>query len=166
MSAISRLFISLFAVALAGCATIVSDDDYAVSMNSDPEGASFVVTNRAGLEVQAGVTPQVVQLAAGAGYFKGESYTVTVVKEGYEEQTFTIRSSMDGWYWGNLLIGGLIGMLIVDPITGAMYKLPDRVDISLNSAVTQEGDNGKSGIVFASIDDLTAEQRSRLERIE
>ncbi|MBK9107742.1 MAG: hypothetical protein IPM92_05015 [Saprospiraceae bacterium] len=28
-----------------------------------------------------------------------------------------------GWYWGNILFGGLLGILIIDPITGAMYKL-------------------------------------------
>lgn len=30
---------------------------------------------------------------------------------------------IDGWYFGNILLGGLFGMLIVDPATGAMYKL-------------------------------------------
>lgn len=38
---------------------------------------------------------------------------------------------MDGWYIGNLLFGGLIGMLIVDPATGAMYKLDDSVYATL-----------------------------------
>lgn len=30
---------------------------------------------------------------------------------------------MNGWYFGNLLLGGVIGMLIVDPATGAMYRI-------------------------------------------
>jgi hypothetical protein len=34
---------------------------------------------------------------------------------------------MDGWYIGNILFGGLIGILIVDPLTGAMWKLDDVV---------------------------------------
>ena len=34
-----------------------------------------------------------------------------------------IQGKLDGWYFGNLLFGGLIGMVIVDPITGAMYRL-------------------------------------------
>lgn len=34
---------------------------------------------------------------------------------------------MDGWYMGNLLFGGFIGFLIVDPATGAMWKLDDNV---------------------------------------
>ncbi len=32
---------------------------------------------------------------------------------------------MNGWYWGNFAIGGLIGFLIVDPLTGAMYRIKD-----------------------------------------
>jgi hypothetical protein len=34
---------------------------------------------------------------------------------------------MDGWYIGNILFGGVIGFLIVDPATGAMWKLGDPV---------------------------------------
>jgi hypothetical protein len=30
---------------------------------------------------------------------------------------------LNGWYAGNILIGGIVGLLIVDPATGAMYKL-------------------------------------------
>ena len=41
-------------------------------------------------------------------------------------------SKVEGWYWGNILFGGLIGMIIVDPATGAMYKLDtEAVDVSL-----------------------------------
>jgi len=43
---------------------------------------------------------------------------------------------MSGWYWGNILIGGLIGMLVVDPLTGAMYKLPDGANANLGNPLT------------------------------
>lgn len=43
---------------------------------------------------------------------------------------------MDGWYFGNILFGGLIGFLIVDPATGAMYTLkPDTLNVHLVSNV-------------------------------
>jgi hypothetical protein len=42
---------------------------------------------------------------------------------------------VDGWYFGNLLFGGLIGLLIVDPATGAMYKLePNEINCNLVSS--------------------------------
>ncbi|MDR1896957.1 MAG: hypothetical protein LBR10_09235, partial [Prevotellaceae bacterium] len=33
---------------------------------------------------------------------------------------------IDGWYFGNLLLGGWPGMLIIDPLTGAMWKIESR----------------------------------------
>ena len=41
---------------------------------------------------------------------------------------------MNGWYFGNILFGGLIGMIAVDPATGAMYTLqPKAVDTTLDA---------------------------------
>ena len=55
------------------------------------------------------------------GYFSGKKYTVKISKEGYAVQTITVDTTPNGWYiGGNILLGGLIGWLIVDPATGAM----------------------------------------------
>lgn len=64
-----------------------------------------------------------MKLRSGSGFFGKESYTVSITKEGYEPKKVTIECRFNGWYFGNILIGGLIGMLIVDPATGAMYRL-------------------------------------------
>ena len=53
-------------------------------------------------------------------------------KIGFEDKVISIESSMDGWYIANILFGGLIGMLAVDPATGAMWKLPETADGSLD----------------------------------
>jgi hypothetical protein len=34
------------------------------------------------------------------------------------------------WYFGNLVFGGLIGMVIVDPLTGATFDFPSRLKLS------------------------------------
>ena len=45
-----------------------------------------------------------------------------------------LTSSVSGWYFANLVFGGGIGMLIVDPLTGAMYNLsPDKIDQNLTA---------------------------------
>jgi len=148
----------------AGCSSIVSKSDYAVAISSSPDGASFSITNRAGQKVQSGITPSTVTLKSSSGYFKGESYTVELTKEGYTDRTYTLSSSVDGWYWGNILIGGLIGMLIVDPATGSMYNLPERADISLNPQTAGASKNDL--LTIATIDSLNQEQISRLVRVQ
>jgi len=46
-----------------------------------------------------------------------------------------VKLTVDGWYFGNVLFGGLIGILIVDPATGAMYTLkPNELNINLISS--------------------------------
>ena len=105
------------------------------------------------------MTPATVTLDSSAGYFKGEAYTITFSKEGYMNQTVTLNSSIDGWYWGNIVFGGLLGMLIVDPATGAMYNLPERVDASLDASA----DARETGSLrIASVNDLTEAEKSRL----
>lgn len=115
----------------SGCASIISDSSYPVSVSSAPAGARYEVTNEDGRVVHSGVTPGMVTLDAGAGFFDGETYAVTYRKDGYGEQKSTIDSKVDGWYWGNLVFGGFLGMLIIDPATGAMYKLPKSTHTTL-----------------------------------
>jgi uncharacterized protein YceK len=110
---------------LGGCASIVSDSKPKVGLYSLPTNANYVIKDSKGSVLLKGVTPGTALLETSRGYFKSQSYTVTFQKEGYTETTVPLKSTVSGWYWGNLLIGGLIGMLIVDPLTGAMYTLPD-----------------------------------------
>ena len=60
--------------ATAGCASIVSDSDYPVSVASYPAGANFEVRNEKGFVVSNGVTPGQIMLKAGAGYFNGPEF--------------------------------------------------------------------------------------------
>lgn len=126
--------IAIVAFAVTGCASIVSDSKYPVAVTSSPSGAAYEIINESGISVRSGVTPDEVTLRAGAGYFDGEKYTVTYRKDGYTSSTQTLESGIDGWYWGNIVIGGLIGMLIVDPATGAMYTLPEKINSTLTVA--------------------------------
>ncbi|NKI16507.1 hypothetical protein HCU74_03630 [Spongiibacter sp. KMU-166] len=154
----------LAAAMLSACSSIISKSDYAVAINSNPDGADFVVTNRSGMKVHSGMTPASVTLKSSAGYFKGETYTIVLNKEGFTPKTFTLTSSVDGWYWGNIIFGGVLGMLIVDPATGAMFNLPDRVDIAIDQKTASTGP--AQDLTLATIDTLTDEQRARLVPIE
>lgn len=147
-----------------GCASIISDSQYAVSMTSTPAGANFEVRTETGATVHQGVTPGTVTLKSGDGFFSGANYTVVFKKEGYSDATNQLTPSLDGWYVGNILFGGIIGLLIVDPATGAMYKLPDRSAVTL-SPLAADAENVPSTLNIVSVTTLTEEQRSELIRI-
>lgn len=117
------VFLLLPVIFLTGCASIVGKDSFPLTINSNPDGASVVIKDENGIKMYAGTTPTTVTLAAGEAYFHGKSYNITFSKEGYMDQYIQVKSSLSGWYFGNILFGGLIGMLIVDPITGKMWKL-------------------------------------------
>jgi len=119
-------------LALSGCASIAGNTSYPVSFRSTPSDADFLVTNQDGQEVYKGKTPSIATLKSSAGYFDGEKYTVKFSKEGYGDSREVVDSSLSDWYWGNLLFGGPLGLLVIDPATGAMWKLPENVPTSLD----------------------------------
>ncbi|MFA7115820.1 MAG: hypothetical protein WC140_01105 [Bacteroidales bacterium] len=116
------------------CASIVSTSSYPLLVNSSPSEANIIITNKKGIEVYSGTTPTVIQLDANSGFFGKACYQVKFTKEGYDSKTVPVFFKLDGWYFGNIIFGGLIGMLIVDPATGAMYKLDTEF---LNETLTQ-----------------------------
>ena len=130
-----RLPISLLALALgsSGCCSIVSHSEWPVSFDSNPPGAQFWIENQEGETVHKGVTPATFTLKSSDGFFDNAEYTVTFSKPGFREETCALKGSLNGWYWGNILFGGLLGMLVVDPGTGAMWKLASTCSAELPS---------------------------------
>jgi len=122
----TKAYTFLFALVIllmSSCATILSKNAYPIAIRSTPLEARFVIKDKYGKEVYTGVTPDVVTLNASFGYMKKASYQVKFMLDGYEEATMPIEFKVDGWYYGNIFLTSLIGLLIVDPKTGAMYTL-------------------------------------------
>lgn len=115
--------LALIVIFMSSCATIVSKSSYPISIQSAPSDAKIVIKDRNDNEFFSGQTPANLLLKSGDGFFKKARYSVTFSKDGFQTKTVPIEFSLDGWYFGNILIGGVIGMLIIDPATGAMYKL-------------------------------------------
>ena len=149
---------SVLALALTGCASIINGSTQPVAIQSVPDGATVSVTNSAGVKVHNGTTPLTVTLNRGAGYFKSESYTIVVEKDGFERKEMTITGTVNGWYIGNILFGGVIGMLAVDPATGAMYSLPDTVNATLENSAPAKAAQVPGTLTVVSTDALTAQQ--------
>ncbi len=54
---------------------------------------------------------------------------------GYQPFEATLTRSVSGWVWGNIVIGGLIG-LAVDSISGGLYSLaPEQITGVLNKEI-------------------------------
>jgi hypothetical protein len=121
------LFLACVIAAASGCASIVSKTSYPVVVATNPPGATVTIKNRDGAQVFQGQSPASARLKSGAGFFKGATYTIQITKDGFADRTVQVTSKVNGWYFGNLLFGGFVGMLIIDPATGAMYKLENTV---------------------------------------
>jgi len=119
MTAIMMASVFLF----SSCASIVSKSTYPLSINSSPSNAKVSITDKKGKEIYLGNTPATVKLKAGAGFFSRAEYQVKFSSPGYDDKIVPITFKLDGWYFGNILFGGLLGMLIIDPATGAMWKI-------------------------------------------
>lgn len=143
---------------ITGCASIMNNKPESLNITSDPSSAKVVITDvKLNEVVLENYTPFDVSLNKKAGYFSGKIYEVKVSKEGYKDMVFNIKPTLSGWYIGNILFGGLIGMLIVDPLTGGMWNLePEKTD-----NVTQK--DQVIGIKLLS--ELTQEEKARIQKI-
>ena len=115
----------------AGCASILSGSTQLVTFTSTPDPVHFEIISKSGQVINRLTTPTSIELKRGHGYFQGADLTVRAWAEGYAEKQIPVPTRLNGWYIGNLVFGGLIGLLIVDPATGAMYRFPDQVHINL-----------------------------------
>ena len=127
--------VALVVSTLSGCASIVHNGQREISIASEPPGAKVSIYNRSNELVSTNTTPFVAQLEPKYGYFKGQTYRLVFEKDGFTSSEAMLKSEVSGWYFGNLVFGGLIGMLAVDPATGAMFNIvPTKVQHSLTAA--------------------------------
>jgi len=127
---------------LASCASIVSKSTYPVTVTSNPSGCLVAVKNSEGEVIHQATTPTTLTLKSSAGYFRPASYTFEFTKKGGVKQIVPVNATMNGWYIGNIVFGGLIGLVIVDPLTGAMWKLDDKVTANFAPIATLDNGNG------------------------
>ena len=126
------LLVSSLALNCSGCASIMCSAEKTINISSEPPGAQFEVVAPSGKVVTQGMTPANVTLRRGRGYFQGGDYIVRFRKDGYLDRELPVKQYIEaGWYvGGNLVFGGLVGWLAIDPLTGAMWDIRD-VHVSL-----------------------------------
>lgn len=164
LKSVMAVILTTAILVISGCASIVSKSNYPIAVNSTPSGANITVKDKKGLEVFKGNTPANFKLKAGSGYFSKARYNIEFKKDGYEEIVVPVDFSFDGWYVGNIVFGGLIGMLIVDPATGAMWKLDTEY---INQTLTEiTANSNQPGLKILRYDDLPESMKDKLVLIQ
>jgi hypothetical protein len=111
----------------SGCATIMSHGPQTLHIQSEPEGAVCEITDTTeSKSIAKAATPYTASLERGAGYFLKKYYDVTLSKDGYITEKVTLTPQLNFWYVCNLFLGGAIGAIIVDPLTGSMWTFYEK----------------------------------------
>lgn len=149
-----------------GCASIMNGGAKTISINSSPSGAKVTIAKEGStVQVHQGATPMTVSLEPKKGYFSGQSYNVRVELKGYRTAELVIRPELSGWFFGNLIFGGPLGLLIIDPLTGSMWNLaPNKIEQSLSAEQATLIKNSE-GFVVALFDQTTESERANMQRI-
>lgn len=98
-----NLILFVLAFGLASCATIFNGSTTDVEITSVPPGAHFTSDHGS---VQ-GVTPMTVTIGNGK---KPVHYTFTM--DGCDTVLHTDKGKISGWVFGNIIFGGIIGIII------------------------------------------------------
>ena len=112
-------------VCSSGCATIVTGggQDQSVRVASTPKGADVYVDDQL-----VGQTPMSLRLT------RKDDHFVRVQKAGYTSYEKTVKSRFNGWMFGNILFGGIIGV-VVDAVSGTNPALsPTNINAKLRGA--------------------------------
>ena len=119
-SSICLIGLTLFT---SSCASIMTGKTDTLDITSNPSGATYV-TNTG----QVGTTPGEVTVP------EEDTLHVDFSHAGYRSQRVTVESKMSNWIWGNLLFGGLIGLVI--DVAGDRSLTHDNVHADLEQFTT------------------------------
>lgn len=95
---------------LSGCSTIMNGTSHSLTVNSNVQHAKVYVN-----EIYKGETPISLDLPTDE-----KTYTIKIEADGYIPYIEVLQRKASGWVWGNIFLGGLIG-LGVDMATGGLY---------------------------------------------
>ncbi|WP_110686345.1 hypothetical protein [Salinicola aestuarinus] len=163
---LAALVAACASISLTGCASIVGDSDQSMTISSSPSDAAVVITDETAKQIFTGTTPTTVTLKKSDGsYFGGKTYHVEIDKPGYQMRQITLTTSPNGWFiGGNILFGGVIGWLVVDPFNGGMYTLsPDEISADLGDAVSMQGEGASLNLVM--MEDVSTEMKDKLVKV-
>jgi hypothetical protein len=120
------LALLLAAVALcSGCATLVKGSTQTITVNTEPAGAICTLARDGKTLAIINPTPGSIPVEKASG-----PISVLCRRSGFEDAAGTLASEFQSMTFGNILFGGLIG-IVVDAASGAANQYPDAVTITM-----------------------------------
>lgn len=132
---LSLAMISLVTMIFSGCATVLNDKTQPVSFNSIPEGAKVIVNGRL-----IGKTPMSFNVE------RNNDAILRIEKKGYETVQQPLNTEISAAFFGNILIGGVLGST-TDATNKKMYEFsPNHYTIELKKLEDDEKEDKKENI--------------------
>jgi hypothetical protein len=113
-------------VLLSGCAAILDGTTQTIMVRTAPVGASCVATRRGDLLATIQSTPAEITF-----HRDGGDITVVCEKPGWDQTVSKFEANFSGVTFGNLILGGEIG-LIIDAASGANWDYDQDRTILMN----------------------------------
>ena len=144
------------AAMLGGCASIISGTTQEMSFQSSPDDVVVTLIRTVKVPTQIstgrnqptqyvsheetrilGKTPFTLQLDK-----VEDQQSVVFSKAGYKPVTMKLTTKLDGWFWGNIVFGGLVGST-TDTMSGAVHEYAlSQFFVTLNPEVSTTIDQG------------------------
>jgi len=125
--ALNFAFLAMLCGLNSGCASIMSGRSQELSFVSTPDGATVTVSGRV-----IGKTPITTTLK------KEPEQSLVFSKDGYKPISMRLETRLDGWFWGNIVLGGFFGST-TDAATGAVHEYsPNQYIVTLEPAGTNQ----------------------------
>ena len=165
-TALKTIVIFITSAILSGCATIMGQSaPEALNVRSAPDQATIVITDESGTKIFEGKTPTSLPLEKKKAFFSGKKYTVIINKDGHTARTVTVDTKVNGWYIANILFGGVIGLLIVDPATGAMWTLDTKeINVTLEAS-KPDAATAPNNLRIVLLNDVPASLRDKMVQV-
>ena len=142
---------------LNGCASMFHHGPSWLSVETTPENVQIKIYGLQNGETITKTTPCKIELS------KSSDYKITVETPNYKSDEVIVRRKITGWFWANILLGGIVGMGI-DALTHNMWdhnqhlatldlqslsNAPEKIQINL--PITLYSPNGRKTTKFLPI---------------
>ena len=120
----------------SGCATVTSPPRYAVTVGSEPTGATVKIINKYNnIVFDRMTTPGEVKLSPSAGFMVPARYIFRFEKDGYISEEVEVCGDLNPWFLADIPFGMVVlspALMYVDAASGCMHSLCEHVFVTLS----------------------------------